>query len=458
MTLLAIVIGSLGLMAAKNAARARAMDATSARTFVLLQEANRFSVLPYAEHSDYASPVGTPRTDTITSGRFKYLRRATYTQATLSEYRTIKVIIAAAARYDEEGLADLPACQDLREEPAVHMRNSIGRSRARARLRRGFTLVEMLTTLVILGIIGSALIKLIMVQARFSQNQMALRSARNVSRDAMNIMLTDLRMVQDSGGLVAASRDSVTVRIPIAFGLVCSTVGSTTISLLPADSAILALGVYAGYAIRDSASGLYNYTQATTPTPVNSLANGVALTCTNAGITTIGYGSTPARIVSLLDLPVGNANAGWPAFIYQLVTYKFAGSSAYPGRRGCGASSRRAIRTPRSRMRSSLRSTPRRSSASTPSTPTRQQTRCRRGSATCVAWSWCSREAATKCSRTMRRPGRPRWSLVCSSRTGETHETRTRRAHHRPYEYGADHGPRTRKGSRSRWPSSSSPS
>jgi prepilin-type N-terminal cleavage/methylation domain-containing protein len=215
------------------------------------------------------------------------------------------------------------------------MKNPNGRSRAGARLRRGFTLTEMLTTLVILGIVGGALIKLIMVQARFSQSQMALRSARNVSRDAMNIMLTDLRMVQDSGGLVAASRDSVTVRIPIAFGLVCSTSGGgTTISLLPADSAMLALGVYAGYAIRDSTSGLYNYTVATTPTPVNSLANGLAATCTAAGITTVGYGSTPARIVTLLDSPVGTSNVGWPAFIYQLVTYKFAGSSAYPGRRG----------------------------------------------------------------------------------------------------------------------------
>lgn len=214
------------------------------------------------------------------------------------------------------------------------MMNSIRHSRTGARLRRGFTLIEMLVTLVILGIVGGALVKLVTIQGRFSQTQMALRSARNVSRDAMNIMLTDLRMVQDSGGLVAASRDSVTVRIPLAFGLVCSTVGGTTISLLPADSAMIALGVYAGYAIRDSASGLYNYTQASTPLPVNSLTAGVAATCTGAGITTLGFGASPARIVTLVDAPVGTSNVGWPAFIYQRVTYKFANSSAYPGRRG----------------------------------------------------------------------------------------------------------------------------
>lgn len=214
------------------------------------------------------------------------------------------------------------------------MKNSIHLSRAGARRRRGFTLVEILITLTILGIVGGALVKLIMVQARFGQSQMALRSARNVSRNAMNIMLTDLRMVQDSGGLVAASPDSVTVRIPLAFGLVCSTVGGTTISLLPADSAMTALGVYAGYAIRDSASGLYNYTSAITPLPYNSLSNGLAATCTAAGISPVTYGTRTSRIVSLVDAPSVAANVGWPAFIYQRVTYKFANSTAYPGRRG----------------------------------------------------------------------------------------------------------------------------
>jgi prepilin-type N-terminal cleavage/methylation domain-containing protein len=215
------------------------------------------------------------------------------------------------------------------------MKNPIDLSRAGARLRRGFTLVEMLTTLVILGIVGGALIKLIMVQARFSQTQMALRSARNVSRSAMNVMITDLRMVQDSGGLVVASPDSVIVRIPLAFGLVCSTSGGgVTLSLLPADSAMVALGVYAGYAIRDSASGLYSYTSATHRLRVTNLNSGLAATCTAAGISPITYGTRSSSIVTLADSPVGNSNVGWPAFIYQRVTYKFANSSAYPGRRG----------------------------------------------------------------------------------------------------------------------------
>ena len=43
------------------------------------------------------------------------------------------------------------------------MRHSIRRG------RRGFTLAEMLTAMVILGVIGAALVRLILVQARFSK-------------------------------------------------------------------------------------------------------------------------------------------------------------------------------------------------------------------------------------------------------------------------------------------------
>ena len=93
MTLLALVIGSLGLLSARTAAKARALDMLSARTFVLMQQSNRFSVLPYDSIAAYA-----PRIDTVIAGRFKYLRRVTYTQSvTGSEYKTVKVILIPLA-------------------------------------------------------------------------------------------------------------------------------------------------------------------------------------------------------------------------------------------------------------------------------------------------------------------------------------------------------------------------
>ena len=141
--------------------------------------------------------------------------------------------------------------------PTLRMR------RRRSLVRRGFTLIEIITSLVILGIVGVGFVKLILSQSRFTEGQMAKRNARTVSRNAMNILLTDLRMVEDNGGLQFASRDSVTVRVPVAFGLLCAnTAGVATMQILPVDSSMTAMGQYAGWAYRDSTDGLFKYGKA----------------------------------------------------------------------------------------------------------------------------------------------------------------------------------------------------
>lgn len=220
-------------------------------------------------------------------------------------------------------------------------------------VRRAFTLIEILTSLAILGIIGIAFVRLITSQARFTEGQMAGRNARTVSRNAMNIMLTDLRMVQDSGGLVSASRDSVTVRIPVAFGLLCANVaGLATMQILPVDSAMTQFGYYAGWAYRDSTSGLYQYQDAITPMPFNSIAAGASATCTDSlahappagqgpGILPMSYTTSSGTVRSSQVVQVGDPsiitglpNAGWPVFLYQQITYRFQNSTAYPGRVG----------------------------------------------------------------------------------------------------------------------------
>jgi hypothetical protein len=87
MTLLVTVLGSLSVLTTRTVKRSRDLDIGSARTFVLMQQSNRFSSLPYDSIPSYA-----PRIDTLTSGRYRYERRLTYTQgATGSEYRTLKV-------------------------------------------------------------------------------------------------------------------------------------------------------------------------------------------------------------------------------------------------------------------------------------------------------------------------------------------------------------------------------
>ena len=87
MTLLVVVLGALSVLTTRTVKRSRDLDVGSARTFVLMQQSNRFSSLPYDSIPSYA-----PRVDTIVTGRYTYERKLTYVQgATGSEYRTLKV-------------------------------------------------------------------------------------------------------------------------------------------------------------------------------------------------------------------------------------------------------------------------------------------------------------------------------------------------------------------------------
>lgn len=89
MTLLVVVLGALSVLTTRTVKRSRDLDVGSARTFVLMQQSNRFSSLPYDSIPSYA-----PRVDTVTTGRYKYERKLTYVPGTTgSEYRTLKVML-----------------------------------------------------------------------------------------------------------------------------------------------------------------------------------------------------------------------------------------------------------------------------------------------------------------------------------------------------------------------------
>ena len=128
--------------------------------------------------------------------------------------------------------------------------------------RRGFTLVELLVGLVVLGIIGAALSRLFLSQARFYDLEAQLRRARFVARAAINAALSDLRMVEATGGVVAATAKQVTLRVPYAIGTVCAnTPTQMTLSLWPVDSTVFATASFSGYAWRDSV-GTVTYVEA----------------------------------------------------------------------------------------------------------------------------------------------------------------------------------------------------
>jgi len=123
--------------------------------------------------------------------------------------------------------------------------------------------------------------------------------------------------------VVAASNDSIRVRMPIAWGVFCS---SSTIMRLPVDSAMRAMATYEGYAIKDTtATGTYTYTSAS-----SAPTTGTATNCTSSP-----YNITaPTNGVYLSLSPTATATPGSPVFLFQIVTYRFGSSGIVSGKRG----------------------------------------------------------------------------------------------------------------------------
>lgn len=191
--------------------------------------------------------------------------------------------------------------------------------------RPGMTIIELVAGLLILSIVAILFTRLLLAQGRFFDKQAQGSSARDVSRGALNRVISDLRMVEASGGVLAASASSITVRVPYAMGVVCSTAGVTTVSLLPVDSVMYSQPGFYGYAWRDNTTGAYTYVEGGT-----SLIVGDATICSNAGITTLPRGT----VVALSPVLPAAATAGTPVMLFRRVRYEFTASNLVPGKTG----------------------------------------------------------------------------------------------------------------------------
>ncbi len=216
--------------------------------------------------------------------------------------------------------------------------------KTRSLSRQGFTLIELMLSLIIASIVGAALIRMSLAQARFMDQQEAWRSARSVARGGINRLISDLRAVEATNGVAAAAAggQDFTIRVPYAFGVMCQTAvggaGPTTVSLLPVDSAVYAAPGYSGFAYRDAA-GNYTYVANTT-----AIAAGAAATCTGAlplpinladgGALPAINGSPAGRIVILAGPVPAATPVGSIFFLYRTIRYQFKNSVLVPGRTG----------------------------------------------------------------------------------------------------------------------------
>ena len=202
------------------------------------------------------------------------------------------------------------------------------------RVRRGFTIIELLVGIVLFGIVGALFTKLLTTQGRFFDRQAMGNASRNVSRASLNRVVSDFRMIEATGGVVAATSTSLTLRIPFAIGVMCGTAAGATvtqITLLPVDSTTYANatdpakgGIY-GYAWRNFQTGVYFYVES----PATEAAGDPAV-CVAKNVTTVPNG----KVVQVSPVLPGGAGLGTPIFLYQRVRYEFKASTAVPGKLG----------------------------------------------------------------------------------------------------------------------------
>jgi len=195
------------------------------------------------------------------------------------------------------------------------------------RNRGGFTLSEVLVALVITGVIGAAATSALVTQTKFFDRQEKIGESRGVSQGAVNIMLSELRMIEPSdSGLVAANDSMITVNVPIGMGIVCGNAGVLTVYRAPIDPSVLADSGYSGYAWRNAA-GAYTYVQTSTYP-----AAGTSSVCSTNRVSPTSLG-TGSQVISLSPTAAG-ALPGFVVLLYQKIRYTLKPSTIVPGKVG----------------------------------------------------------------------------------------------------------------------------
>ena len=191
---------------------------------------------------------------------------------------------------------------------------------------RGFTLVEVLITVVVAGILGGALMSLVIGQQRFyARSDNHVLAQQNI-RAAVDLMAAELRMASPEDIVIAGS-DSVTIRFDVVRGVVCGG-GSGSTHVYAYDSvgnANLPGGII-GTAYSEPYDSAFVYADGFTGTVTGSSSASETLCQANGAPTTAP--SSAFRLVSgWTTTPPRGSLVRW----YGTLTYTFAASATDPG-------------------------------------------------------------------------------------------------------------------------------
>ena len=111
----------------------------------------------------------------------------------------------------------------------------------RTRVRRGFTLAELLITMTMLSVIGTVVAQMMMGQQRYYQRTVEQITLRRELRTALSVLPAELRGLSSVGGdILNFTTSSITFRSTLGTSLVCAKTETATIDLPPLNSARVA--------------------------------------------------------------------------------------------------------------------------------------------------------------------------------------------------------------------------
>ena len=100
--------------------------------------------------------------------------------------------------------------------------------------RRGMTLVEIMISLVLLGIVSGVIMRVVTRQQRFYQGVNQIMTQRGQLRQATSVLPIDLRSLSSIGqDILAASDSAIEYNVNIGTGVVCAVVATGTQVVLP---------------------------------------------------------------------------------------------------------------------------------------------------------------------------------------------------------------------------------
>jgi prepilin-type N-terminal cleavage/methylation domain-containing protein len=198
-----------------------------------------------------------------------------------------------------------------------------------ARSAAGFTLVELMVALVVGGLLSGVIFQFLGGQVRFVEMQSAREEVQQNARAAVDLIGSELRTVPPVDGIEMAHEDSLTLRVPRVWGVVCTASGGTLTVAIPRLNGVSYAANTATDMVVDvrGAAGAPDWT-----TPVRvSTVGAAAAPCGGALGATV-----ESRTVSLTGTPTSPTSgrtpvAGDVAYIFDRVTYRVGTSGAAEG-------------------------------------------------------------------------------------------------------------------------------